>query len=442
MSFPRYDEYKDSGVEWLGEVPAHWSVAALKRSYRIVGGSTPSSGMPEYWDGEIVWVTPADLSKLDSFGIRSSQRTITTEGLASCGTNLLPAGSIVLSTRAPIGSLGIAEVELCTNQGCKGLVPLNGQRSRFAAYLLLVMSDELHIRGRGTTFLELSADALGSIDIPIPTEAEQTAIAAFLDRETAKIDDLVAEQQNLIALLKEKRQALISHAVTRGLNPNAPMKDSGVEWLGEVPAHWDVEPCRMFVTEQTAKNDGAKDENYLSLLANVGVIPYEEKGDIGNKKPEDLSKCKLVAKGDLVINSMNYGIGSYGLSALDGVCSPVYIVLRPQLDRIHMRFALRVFENKAFQRFAQSFGNGILEHRCAINWNTLKSLKVGLPSLTEQLEILNFLDSETSKIDGLVSEAESTITVLQERRTALISAAVTGKIDVRNAVAHTEEAAA
>jgi type I restriction enzyme, S subunit len=140
-------------------------------------------------------------------------------------------------------------------------------------------------------------------------------------------------------------------------------KDSGEEWLGEVPEHWSVLPCRAFMTEQDTRNIGAVNENYLSLMANVGVIPYEEKGDIGNKKPEDLSKCKLVSKGDLVINSMNYRIGSYGLSELDGICSPVYIVLRPRPEIIERRYSFRVFENRTFQTYAQSFGNGILEHR-------------------------------------------------------------------------------
>ncbi len=240
MSFPRYPEYKDSGVEWLGEVPEHWEINQLKHAYSVIGGATPSSGVPEFWDGDIAWVTPADLSRLKSFEIVSSLRTITAAGMTSCGTNLLPVGSIVLSTRAPIGSLGIAGVELCTNQGCKGLVPKSEQCSLFGAYLLAVMGGELNIQGRGTTFLELSGEALGAVKIPLPPESEQACIAAFSDRETAKIDALVAEQQNLIALLKEKRQALISHAVTKGLDPDVPMKDSGVAWLGEVPAHWEI----------------------------------------------------------------------------------------------------------------------------------------------------------------------------------------------------------
>jgi len=197
------------------------------------------------------------------------------------------------------------------------------------------------------------------------------------------------------------------------------------EWLNEVPSHWDVLPCRAIVVEKTAKNDGGECQDYLSLLANVGVLPYEEKGDIGNKKPDDLEKCKLVAKGDLVVNSMNYGIGSYGLSAYDGVCSPVYIVMTPKLDVVRARFAFRVFENRAFQTFAQSFGNGILSHRAAINWDILKNIPVGVPPVAEQDAILKFLDRETGKIDTLIAEQEKLLALLAEKRQATISHAVT-----------------
>jgi len=202
-------------------------------------------------------------------------------------------------------------------------------------------------------------------------------------------------------------------------------KDSGVEWLGEVPEHWAISPCRAIVQERRAKNDGRQCEDYLSLMANVGIIPYAEKGDVGNKKPEDLSKCKMVARGDFVINSMNYGIGSYGLSDYNGVCSPVYIVLRPQTDIVESRFAFRIFENRAFQTFAQSFGNGILEHRCAINWDILKPIGIAIPPIDEQKAILNFLDQETAKIDELVAEQRKLMELLKEKCQAVISHAVT-----------------
>lgn len=211
-------------------------------------------------------------------------------------------------------------------------------------------------------------------------------------------------------------------------------KPAETEWLHEVPSHWDVQPCRSIVTECVDKNEDAKNQDYLSLMANVGVIPYEEKGDVGNKKPEDLSKCKLVFKGDLVINSMNYGIGSYGLSALSGVCSPVYIVLRPKLERVKARFAFRIFENRAFQSYAQSFGNGILDHRAAINWDILKGIGVGLPPVDEQEEILCFLDRETAKIDALIADQEKLLALLSEKRQAVVMRAVTRGIDYREPI--------
>lgn len=206
-------------------------------------------------------------------------------------------------------------------------------------------------------------------------------------------------------------------------------KDSGVQWLGEVPEHWSCVSCREIVAERDERNVDAIDQNYLSLMANIGVLPYEEKGDVGNKKPEDLEKCKKVYVGDFVINSMNYGIGSYGISSYKGVCSPVYIVLTPELEAVESRFAFRIFENKAFQTLAQSFGNGILAHRAAINWDILKNIKIPLPPRKEQIEILVFLDRETAKIDALISEQEKLISLLEEKRQAVISHAVTKGLD-------------
>ena len=253
MSFPRYPAYKPSGVEWLGEVPEHWEVLPLKREFDVVGGSTPKSDMQEYWDGDIQWITPADLSRLQSFEITKSIRTITAEGLNSCGATMVQSGSVVVSTRAPIGSLGIAGIDLCTNQGCKALVPIHQISSRFTAYFLGIATDALNIRGRGATFLEISGDELGAFKATLPPCQEQIQIATFLDHETAKLDALIAEQQRLIELLQEKRQAVISHAVTKGLNPDAPMKDSGVEWLREVPEHWEVGPVKRFLASMNHK---------------------------------------------------------------------------------------------------------------------------------------------------------------------------------------------
>ncbi|MFW1985678.1 restriction endonuclease subunit S [Acinetobacter guillouiae] len=209
----------------------------------------------------------------------------------------------------------------------------------------------------------------------------------------------------------------------------AEYKGSEVEWLGNVPQHWALVPCRAVVDHIVEKNSNNAFDNYLSLMANIGVIKYEDKGDVGNKKPDDLSKCKIVRKGQLVINSMNYAIGSYGMSPYDGICSPVYIVLQAKKDTFLERFALRVFENTPFQKYLATFGNGILEHRAAINWEDIKNKYVPLPTLNEQKNILDFLDHETTKIDHLIKKQQQLIELLKEKRQAVISHAVTKGLD-------------
>nr|WP_299040021.1 restriction endonuclease subunit S [uncultured Psychrobacter sp.] len=200
--------------------------------------------------------------------------------------------------------------------------------------------------------------------------------------------------------------------------------DTDIDWIEKYPSHWQLIPCRAVVDHIVEKNEGGKIQNYLSLMANVGVIRYEDKGDVGNKKPEDLSKCKIVKKGQLVINSMNYSIGSYGMSPYDGVCSSVYIILEPKKSLLN-RYCLRVFENSAFQKHLATFGNGILAHRAAIGWDDIKGEYIPLAPMDEQKNIINFLDHETAQIDTLIEKQQTLIQLLKEKRQAVISHAVT-----------------
>ena len=206
-------------------------------------------------------------------------------------------------------------------------------------------------------------------------------------------------------------------------------KDSGVAWIGEIPASWDVVKCRDVVEEINIKNYSLSSSNYLSVMANIGVIKYEDKGEIGNKKPEDLSKCKLVKKDDIVINSMNYYIGSYGKSNFNGICSPVYIVLRTNEKKSFANYTFRIFGAKKFQELAQTYGNGILEHRKSISWDVLKNMKIPLPKLEMQYVIAKFLDYRIASIDKLINDKQRLIKKLKEYRQAIINEAVTKGLD-------------
>lgn len=235
-----YLSMKDSGVAWLGKVPTHWDVRRLKYVFRrIVGGSTPSSSVERFWDGDVVWVTPADVSQAER--LRNSRRRITREGQQSCSSELVPPGSLIVTSRAPVGNVAIAEVELCTNQGCKAMVANESVvNTAFGFHVLKAMKGELQSQATGTTFAEISTSRISTVSMPLPPLPEQALIFRFLDHAVNSIGRYIRAKQHLIGLLNEQKQAIIHRAITRGIDPNVCLKPSGAAWLGDVPEHWEV----------------------------------------------------------------------------------------------------------------------------------------------------------------------------------------------------------
>lgn len=438
MSLPKYPEYKDSGAEWIGSVPTHWGVEPIKRGFTVVGGSTPKSDEATYWDGDVVWVSPADLSRLPSMYIDDSIRKISDAGLNSCGTSLVPPGSIVLSTRAPIGSLAIAKSTLCTNQGCKSLVPSSFAMSLYFAYVLLSATTPLNLRGKGTTFLELSADELAGFKVPFPPQGEQTAIAAFLDRETAKIDTLIAEQEKLVALLAEKRQATISHAVTRGLNPDARMTDSCVDWLGEIPTHWErVQLGRLCtkVSDGPHFSPSYVDEGVMFMSArNIRVDGWslEDAKYISEDDYREFCRRVVPETGDVLYTKG----GTTGIARVVDLEERFQVWVHVAVLKLNRAAALPHYVAYALNSLG-CYEQSQLHTRGATNQDLgltrMVKIFLALPPMDEQTAIVSYLDAETKKLDNLSAEAGRAVALLKERRSALIAAAVTGQIDVRNA---------
>ena len=222
-----YTAYRPSGVEWLDELPEHWQEGSLRRWFTIVNGGTPAISEESYWDGETVWLTPDDLGRNEREWISSGRRTITEEGVRNSSARVSPAESLVLSTRAPIGHLAITAVPAATNQGCRTLVPHTNADSCFGYYILLASRLVLQSLGKGSTFMELTPTDLGSFQIPRPPLPEQRTIAAFLRRETERIDSLVAKKRKLIERLQEYRTALINAAVTGKVDVREPVVVDG-----------------------------------------------------------------------------------------------------------------------------------------------------------------------------------------------------------------------
>lgn len=211
----RYPKYKSSGVQWLGDVPEGWEVIPIRRLAKVINGGTPSSTEASYWDGDLSWITPEDLGDLKDRYIEEGRRSITREGLDNSGARLAPPGSIVLSTRAPIGHLAITTREASTNQGCRTLVPYNNLLDPDYFYFVLnIASNVLQSLGKGTTFLELASGTLAAVKIPAPPLLEQKYISTYLDHQTSKIDQMIEKINKANVLLLEYRSALITSVVT------------------------------------------------------------------------------------------------------------------------------------------------------------------------------------------------------------------------------------
>ena len=434
MKTKPYPKYKPSGVEWLGNVPEHWGVKRLKNAFFVFSGSTPESTKAEYWDGDIIWYTPEDLGSNGKKFISDSRRKITDEGYSSIGAQITPPGSIIISTRAPIGHVAISSKFSCTNQGCRSLVPSRNHISDYFYYFLLISKDLLNSIGKGTTFIELGTQGLSAYTILVPPLPEQRVIADFLDRETGRIDALIEKKERLLELLAEQRAALISRAVTRGLDPSVKLKSSGVEWLGEVPEHWEVKAIKWETPVLRGASPRPIDDPVY--FDEEGAYAWVRIADVTastvylNETAQKLSEVGSSLSVRLNPGSLFLSIaGTVGMPCIANIkcCIHDGFVYFPRLNCC-VKYMYYIFACGEPYK-----GLGKLGTQLNLNTDTVGSILIGFPPLPEQHAIADFLDRETSKIDALSGKVKEAIDKLREYRSALIGAAVTGKIDVREA---------
>ena len=398
---------------------------------------------PDFWNGEIVWVTPDDLGDLVTPVLSNSSRHITDEGHRNCGTTIVPAGSLVLSTRAPIGHLAIAGVELCTNQGCRSLVFRSTSDGRYSYYQLHAARPELESWGQGSTFKELSRSKLEALPLVDPPPDEQRAIAEFLDRETGKIDALVAKKERLIELLQEKRTALITHAVTKGLDPTAPTKPSGIDWLGDIPAHWEVKPLKRCIDPGTSISYGIVQPG-PHVEDGVPFVQTTNISGTGDFALDRLQRTTFeiesayprsrIKPGDILLG-IRASIGAAhivpdhldGANLSRGVARIVPGSMLRSKFLVHYLWSQAVFEFWGLGSQGTTFSD--------VPIGTVRELPVPIPPLSEQATVVEKLELQLDGIDRLLDRIRDAVARLHEFRTALISAAVTGKIDVREEVA-------
>ena len=402
----------------------------LRHVFAVISGATPDSGIADYWDGDMLWATPKDISSLDGYWLRDTPRKITRAGYESCGTTTAPPNSVVLTKRAPIGQVALLADEACSNQGCFLLIPRRDTDTRFYYYWLSVQTDYLQVLGRGSTFMELSIDELKSLSIPHPSSQLQRAIADYLDRETARLDALVAAKERVLGLLAEKRRALITRAVTRGLDPNIPLRDSGIPWLGEIPAHWKTERARWLFGERDQRSDTGEEE-LLTVSHLTGVTRRSEK-DVNMFEAETTEGYKICLLGDLVINTLWAWMGAMGVSPVEGIVSPAYNVYEPGA-RFHPSYVDALVRLPIFAQEVTRYSKGVWSSRLRLYPEGFFAVSLPVPPPSEQREIVAHIARETGKLDELRAATERTTVLLKERRAALIAAVVTGQVGVESA---------
>ena len=304
----------------------------LRHVFRVVPGATPVSTHPDYWGGNIRWATPEDIGALSGYWLEDTRRTLTRAGYQSCATTLVPARSIILTKRAPIGGVALLAKEACSNQGCLLLVPRLETDTRFYYFWLSSQVNHLQTLGSGSTFTELSASDLKALYLPHPSIREQRAISDYLDGEVAKIDALLSAKKELLDLLGERRDAFITRAVTRGLDTTASFKDSGLPWLGLVPRNWTARTGRWLFEERDERSETGQGE-LLTVSHLTGVTPRSEK-NVHMFEATTTKGYKICRAGDLVVNTLWAWMGAMGVAYDDGVVSPAYNVYSPgqQLD--------------------------------------------------------------------------------------------------------------
>ena len=452
--FKPYPAYKDSGVEWLGGIPEHWEALAVRRLIdRIEQGWSPVAddrlAGPDEWaviklsavsKGRFVGTEhkalPAELSPDRRYEVREGDFLLTRANTPDL------VGDVCVARGVRRG-LMLCDLVYRLRLGSEQLTP------SYLAYWFLSRAGryqiEVDARGSSQSMVKVSQGHIRAWTVVLPSPDEQRAIAVFLDRETARIDALVAKKERLIELLQEQRTALITRAVTKGLDPTIPMKDSGVEWLGEIPAHWEVKQLRQAIatlmdfrgrTPTKLGMDWGGDIPAISAInVREGYLDLTRGVNYGSQELHDRWMAQGPTRSGDVLFTTEAPLGNVALvpDNKQYILSQRVVLLRPHSAQLMPEYLHRLLISSAFRQGVEIMATGSTAE--GIKRRYLMAMPVCVPQLEEQRVIAAFLDRETVRIDALVAKVLEAIERLEELRTALISAAVTGKIDVREEVA-------
>jgi type I restriction enzyme S subunit len=435
--FEKYSEYKDCDVEWIGMVPKNWGIQKLKNFFKQRGSLFIDGDWIESKDiggDDVNYFTTGNIGELQFR--RSDPRFIATETFKKLRCTKVEVNDILISRlNVPLGRCCLAPKTERPAIVSVDVVICRPDDTFNRRYYVYVMNSPLYfsfseIESRGAIMKRISRSILGNFYFPVPSLPEQIAIANFLDRKTVQIDQAIFIKEKQIELLKERRQILIHNAVTRGLDPNVEMKDSRVEWIGEIPEHWEVSANRILFTERNQPGREGLPLLSVSIHTAISSEELDEESNIrGKVKIEDKSSYKLVEVNDIVFNMMRAWQGAIGAVRTNGMVSPAYVVAKPN-KRVEANYAEYQYRTSAYIQEMNRVSKGITDFRKRLYWHEFKQLTTILPPFEEQEEIVSYIENISEKITNAISLKQKEIEKLKEYKSTLINSAVTGKIKV------------
>lgn len=425
----RYQAYKDSGVSWIGEIPVDWSIKKLKY-YTTTNDEVLTENTAPNYEFRYVDIGSVTLQN----GIEHYQG-FSFEDAPSRARRIVRTGDVIVSTvRTYLKAVASIrdDKDVIASTGFAVIRPKEVD-SRFLAYSLAnhYFVETVSSRSVGVSYPAINASEMVDIKNVLPPNDVQKCIADYLDRKTAAVDTAISDKEKLIQLLEEQRTSIICSAVTKGIDATAKMKDSGVEWLGEIPAHWQILTNHQLFAERNIKCE-EPDAVLLSVTKYLGVIlqSQAEELNLATVAPAETTEgYKVVCKGDLVMNIMRAKDGSYGISDYDGVISPAYCIYYTR-QQANPQYLYYLFKTPMYMEIFKNYSTGIAEHRMRLYPVNFFKIPAVVPPLEEQNEIVAYLDKRVKDIDELISLTQQQIEKLKEYRQSVISEVVTGKVAV------------
>ncbi|MBP3402777.1 MAG: restriction endonuclease subunit S [Alphaproteobacteria bacterium] len=418
-------QMKSSGVEWIGDIPEKWDVCKIINCLSSIGSGTTPQGQEYYENEYIPWLNTGDLN--DGY-IEKTEKSVSEKALSDYSVlKRFDAGSVVVAMYgATVGKLGIVTSSLVTNQACCVMTSNEKLYNKFLFYLFMAGKTYLISLSLGSGQPNINQNTVKTFDIPFVPLSEQKEIADYLDDRCGKIDDFIAKQKTVIEKLKEYKQSVITEAVTKGLDSAAPMKSSGVDWIGDIPEDWNIERAKNIFQQSIER--GNSDLTLLSATQDYGVYPKDRlEGVVQVKEDTDLSLFKTIHKNYFAISLRSFQ-GGFEMSDYEGVITPAYSVFYAKINVFH-RFFKHLFKSDSFISKINSLTVGIREGK-SIQYDDFSNLFIPYPPLSEQNEIADYLDAKCAKIDDFIAKKQTVIDKLTEYKKSLIYECVTGKQEI------------